>query len=81
MKNLINGQFYEVTGGTEVAYLTGALIPITDVGESKSGSIYQGAFISLDTGSSWKGLPVFIRCDRVIKRDTLKVVGQRSDNN
>lgn len=49
MKTLLNGQWYKVTGDTEVAYLNGEIIPITGDGDNNWGIIHNGQFIPLHT--------------------------------
>jgi hypothetical protein len=49
MRALVHNNYYEITPDTEIVYLDGAIIPITDDGYNNWGFIFEGNFIPLNT--------------------------------
>jgi hypothetical protein len=49
MKALVHSKYYEITPDTEIVYVDGAIIPITDDGNNNWGFIFEGTFIPLNT--------------------------------
>ncbi|MVN91453.1 hypothetical protein [Mucilaginibacter aquatilis] len=49
MRALVHNNYYEITPDTEIVYVDGAIIPITDDGNDNWGFIFEGTFIPLNT--------------------------------